>query len=75
MGKVFKQAFVPVSKSISKSAIKNDAFTMHENDFNLVHTAKIEDHIDSKAKILHGDFRTSTAFDNNAGPDWSKKTH
>ena len=66
---------MPVSKSLSKSTIMNDAFTMHENDYNLTHKNKIEDHIQNKAKILHGEFRTSLAFDNNQGPDWTKKTH
>ena len=40
-----------------------------------MHKKKIEDHIQNKSKILHGEFRTSVAFDNNQGPDWTKKTH
>ena len=75
ISKVYKQAFVPVSKSLSKQAIKNDAFTMHENSFDLSHKKEIEDRIDSKSRILHGEFRTSAAFDNSMGPDWTKKTH
>ena len=55
--------------------MRNDAFTMHENDFNLTREKNIEDQINNKAKILNGEFMCSSAFDNNTGPDWSKKTH
>lgn len=75
MGKVYKKGFVPASKPESKNMIKNDAFTICENDFNLTHKAEIEDHIDNKSKILHGEFLTSKAFDNAQGKDWNKKTH
>lgn len=75
MGKVYKKGFVPASKPGSKNTIKNDAFTMCENDFNLTHKAKIEEHVDKKSKILAGEFLCSKAFDNAQGPDWNKKTH
>ena len=74
-GKEYKQTFVPASKPESKSMIKNDAFTMMENDYNLTRKAAVEDHIQNKGKFLHGEFVTTAAFDNNAGPDWTKKTH
>lgn len=48
---------------------------MHETSYNAVREQNIEDHIACKSKILSGDFRCSKAFDNNAGIDWSKKTH
>ena len=75
MGKVYKKNFVPASRPEAKNTIKNEAFTMCENDYNLTHKAKIEDHIQNKSKILHGEFLCSKAFDNAHGPDWSKKTH
>ena len=59
----------------AKTEIRNDNFTMCENEFNITHQAEIEDHINKKAKILHGEFMCSKAFDNNQGPDWTKKTH
>ena len=55
--------------------IKNDAFTLHETSYNAEREKKVEDHIDNKTKILHGEFLCSTAFDNATGPDWTKKTH
>ena len=64
MGKVYKKNFVPASKPDSKNTIKNDNFTICENPYNLAHKAKIQDHIDTKSKILHGEFLCSKAFDN-----------
>jgi hypothetical protein len=66
---------VPANKAESKGSIKNDAFTLHETSYNAEREKNIEDHINNKQKILHGEFLTSTAFDNANGPDWTKKTH
>ena len=36
---------------------------------------KIEQKIEHKGKILHGEFMASATVDNSKGPDWSKKSH
>ena len=65
VGKEYKQTFVPANRAASKNNIKNDAFTMHETSYNATRERAIEDHIDNKSKILHGEFLCSRAFDNN----------
>ena len=74
IGKQFKQTFVPASKAESKQNIKNDAFTIHENHYEAARHKQIEDHVQHKANIIGGEFMCSKAFDNNMGPDWTKKT-
>ena len=58
----------------ARQTVKNDNFTIYENDFNLELKKKIKDKIDHKAKVLGGQFMCSKAFDNASGPDWTKKT-
>ena len=73
--KEYRNTFKPPSKAEAKQDIKTDGLAMHQNNFNLTHEKKLEDQISQKAKILHGEFMCSSAFDNNNGPDWHKKSH
>lgn len=43
IGKAYKQSFKPVNRGEAKTSIKNDAFTLHENDYNATREKKIED--------------------------------
>lgn len=75
LGKVPKRAFKPNNPVEARKDIRNDTLTLFENDFNLTRQKKIKDQIEHKAKILHGDFMCSKAFDNAKGPDWTQKSH
>ena len=45
LGKIYKKNFVPANRAQAKTEIKNDNFTMCENEFNITHQAEIEHHI------------------------------
>lgn len=75
ISKVFKTTFKPVNPIEARQSVKNDNFTIFENNFNLEKKQEKEDRKENKAKILGGQFLCSKAFDNSTGPDWTKKTH
>ena len=71
MNKVYKQNFRPVNPVEARQTVRNDKFTMHENDFNLDRIANNEEREVSKSKRISGDFKRSNQFDNSLGNDWN----
>ena len=67
MIKTYKETFKPANNAEAKQNVKNDAFTMHENDYNLTRQAKIEDYLKTKQNMLHGEFKRANQFDNSLG--------
>ena len=59
----------------ARKAVKNDKFTMHENEYNLERQVKLEQFIETKSKMVGPNFNPSTNFDNKEGIDWNKKGH
>lgn len=55
----------------SKRAIKNDAFTIFDNEYDTVKNLKYKELLESKAKTLGPAFKASKTYDNNFGTDWT----
>ena len=72
--KNYKKAFVQCNPSEAKATIREDGFTMHENEYNLAWQAKIDDYVNHKKKFVGGEFKKSFNYDNATNVDWNKST-
>ncbi len=65
------KTFVPVNPAEGKKAIKNDVFTIFDNEYDLLKNQRKKDLFDSKTKIMGPAFKTSSIYDNATGKDWT----
>ena len=72
--KNYKRAFVQCNPSEARASIREDGFTMHENEYNLAWQAKIDDYVNHKKQFVGGEFKRSFNYDNATNVDWNKST-
>ena len=75
INKEFKDNFTPVNPAESKQSIKNDNFTLFDNDYNLTRQHKIEDLVEKKQKMVGPEFKRTYNFDNATGADWTQSNN
>jgi hypothetical protein len=64
------KTFVPVNPAEGKKAIKNDVFTIFDNEYDLLKDKKRKDMFESKTKMGPA-FKTASIYDNATGKDWT----